>query len=226
MITELIVQPPQPTAGAQIKCHVYNLKNFRLHKMLQTVSRTLLWMLEADSNNAASTVIARDSRNVKLALDNIEAEWNRAKKYRDAPMGTLEKGYEINLPYPSEIQMMRNVKLQAAALELYNFAHVVALNDSAQLQQWVGEAMTEDGDLAISILKEVVTETLGTGGKDESSVVGHDVGMQAPDYSRLGQLVPDVDNDVANLAEPSSENEPPAVPDTPDTPSKAPEQLK
>lgn len=226
MNTELVVNPPEPTAGNQIKCHVYNLKNFRLHKMLQTISRGLLWQLEADSNNSASTVIARDSRNVQLIMATIEREWARAKKYRDAPMGNLERGYEINLPYPSEIQMMQNMKMQAVSQELFNLAHGIIHNDSAQLQQWIGEATTADVDQAVEICKEIILETLGTGDVDESSIVGYNVGAQAPDFSRLGRLIPDVDNDVANLAEPSSGSEPPAVPDTPDVPSKAPEQTK
>lgn len=223
MKTELKVALPNPTGGMEIKVHTYMVKNFRLHKMLQTASRGLLWLLETDSNNAAATVNARDSRNIQLIMANIDAEWERAKKFRDAPYGTLEKGYEINLPYPSEIQKMLNVKLQSVSQEIYNLCHVTALNDSAQLQQWVGESTTEDVDRALAICKEVVLETVGDGSADDSSIVGFNVGQRAADFSILGELVPDVDNDVANLAEPSSDAIPPAVPDTPDRPSNAPE---
>jgi len=220
MKTELEVSNPQPTAGQKIRVHRYNIRNFRLHKMLQTISRTMLFLLEADSNNASATHTARDSRNIQTALANVRSEWDRAKMYRDSPSGALEREYSILLPEPSEVQRMNNQKSQCVAQELYNLSTVIAFSDSGKLQQWVGEGASRDIETALSIAEQVILETVGDGQVGDS-LVGFNVGAEAADFSILGSIAPDVDEDRAGLAEPSAgEVEPSVVPDTPDIASK------
>lgn len=217
MKTELVVSDPKPVGGEQIRVLRYNTKNFRLHKMAQVLARLQLFILECDSNNASSTVAARDARTIQSAFANIKLEWERAKKYRGAPSGVLEAGYEIYLPEPIEIMRINNIKLQSVAQELQQLAQVTLGNDSAQMQQWVGETATADVEDQMVICAEVITETVGTGVADDSSAVKFNVGYTAPDFRILGTVVPDVDGDVGTLAEPGQgEVNPAFVPDTPD----------
>ena len=220
MKTELIVSDPQPVAGEQIKVHRYSVRNFRLHKMLQTIARTLLFLLEADSNNSSATHSARDSRNLQVSLANVRAEWERAKKFRDSPSGSLEKEYEIYIADPAEIQRMNNMKSQCVAQELYNLSTIISFNDSSKMQHWVGESASRDIEEALSVAEEVILETVGDGSEGADTITGFNTGQEAPDFSILGTLDPDVDGDRAGLAEPSTgEVNPPVVPDVPDRPS-------
>jgi hypothetical protein len=217
MRTELVVSDPKPIGGEKINVHRWNTKNFRIHKMNQMVSRLVLFILECDSNNSSSTVSARDSQVINLAFNNVKIEWERAKKYRNAPSGVLETGYEIYIAQPGEIMRINNVKLQSVAQELVQLAMVSLGADSGQMQQWTGESTSADVDMQVQICQEVIAETVGTGGADDKSPIKFNVGYQAPDFRILGTLIPDVDGDVGTLSEPGQgEVQPPLVPDSPD----------
>jgi len=223
MITELNVSDPRPIAGMQIKVDSYHLKNFRMHKMLSEISRVLLFILESDSNNSSAQTVARDARNVQSALSSVEKEFGYLQEFRDAPMGTLERGYTILLPKASEIQRMNNRPMQCVAQELLNFANVIVFNDSAQQQQWLGEGPSSDISDSLSVVKRIIVETIGTGAKSDANPTGYDVGPKHADYSRLGTLAPDVDLDNVSLAEPRVGSVIPSrVPDTADVPSNIP----
>lgn len=223
MKTELEVSSPQPIAGMKIAMDLFNLKNFRMHKMSTDISRILLFILESDSNNSSAQVVARDARNVQLALAAVEKEFGYLKNYRDSPMGILERGYTVLLPKASEVQRMNNRPMQCVAQEILNFANVVVFNDSSQQQQWSGAGPTADIEDALNTLKTIIAETIGSGALDQDHPSGYNVGPQHADYSRLGTLVPDVDLDKVTLAEPRvGEVAPPRVPDTPDLPSNLP----
>lgn len=222
MITNLKVDSPVPVAGMEISCNKFDIKHFRLHKMLSELTRMIMFLLESDTNNSAAQVVARDSRTVSLGFTAIEKEWEFAQKYRNAPLGTLEQGYSIVLPKPSEVQRMKNRPAQCAAQELMNLANVLIFNDSSTQQQWVGEGPARDIQDALDTAKEIVTSELGTGAADEGHPTGYDVGSEHADYSRLGELKPDIDLDRVSIAEPSVTNRPPRVVDTPDIPSDLP----
>lgn len=223
MITELEVSPPKVVPGMKIKMDEFHLKNFRMHKMATDVSRILLFILESDSNNSSAQVVARDARNVQLALGAVDKELGYLKSYRDAPMGVLEKGYTVLLPKSSEIMRMTNRPMQCVAQEILNFANVIIFNDSSQQQQWSGAGPTADLDDSLLTLRTIIADTIGTGAADEAHPAGYDVGPLHADYSRLGTLMPDVDMDSVTLSEPRvGAPEPPRVPDSPDVPSNLP----
>jgi hypothetical protein len=223
MITNLKVDQPQPIAGMEISVNQFNIKHFRLHKMLTEVSRMILFLLESDTNNSSAQVVARDARTINLGFKGIEKEWGFAKTHRNAPLGTLENSYAILLPKPSEVQRMKNRPAQCAAQELLNMANIMIFNDSASQQQWVGEGPARDIDDAILTAKTIVLSELGSGEPDTAHATGFAVGDEHPDYSRLGTLAPDVDLDKVTMAEPRvGAVQPSTVQDTLDVPSDLP----
>lgn len=50
MKTELVVSEPEIIPGQKIEAEQYNVKNFRLHKMLENISRLQIYLVECDSN--------------------------------------------------------------------------------------------------------------------------------------------------------------------------------
>lgn len=219
METELTISEPPVVPGKKIKAYRYKLAAFRLHKMLEQVSRMQIALIECDSNNTSSEVTARDSRNFIIALASIRREWEFAIKHKDAPVGTREYIYQIALVEPGTVQRMKNQKLKSVALELQNFGHVCLGSQAADTQVWVGNPSETDLGKALGIVEEVANAELGTGKETDDSTEDKpvfDTGALVPDYSYVGELKPPPHEEAVIMREPSSDAQPPNIPDVPD----------
>lgn len=215
MKTELIVNQPKVEGGLQIEVDQYNVRNFRLHKVLETCARSLLFLIESRSNNASAVTTPQDAKTVQGLWNMIVMEWERAKKFKGGPTGTLERVYHIVRPTPSELQKISNIKVKSAALELDHLMEIIIASDSANLDVYVGAESQSNIEEEILNVGSFLKEWLGDGsGPDATGVV-------APEGLRiLGEVVPDVDLDTASMQEPSANVQPPRVPDAPDVSPK------
>lgn len=225
MKTELLIEDPKPEAGLKIRCYKYSVRNFRLHKVLDTLARMALWTIESRSNNAAAVVAARDSRTAQALWSFAKTEFARAIKFKDSPIGTLERHYEIAVPTPSEIQAVSNIKMKSLALELAHLIDVIIACDSAYHDVFIGDGSQADLQQAMAYFEDFLNSFLGTGALKEGSdpdAPAFDTGVIEPEGLRiLGQVMPDVDLDWGGLQEPSSDVQPARVPDVADVDTRA-----
>ena len=78
MKTELNIANAQVLPGRKINMIAYNVANHNVHNILKPVSRLLIWMLEADTNNTTRTVDPLEVQNVWLALEyinSVDRDW-------------------------------------------------------------------------------------------------------------------------------------------------------
>lgn len=218
-VTELEVVPHVINPGRQIQCHAFNVRNHYLHRVLMPASRLIIGLMESDSNNSFSQNSARETRNAWVGWQVVRAEWEHAKKYRDAPHGGNEVEHQLLLPTPNEMASIPNMKIQAVCDTLKNFCAVVYSLDSNAMQSWVGPGDIDDVEACIAEVEDAMLRYLGTGAGDAQS--GFDVGMRVPLYN-YGVLKPDLDLDSRHLHEPSTERPKSPYPDFPDLPSTAP----
>ena len=69
MRTELNEVTPDIVAGAQIDVVSYGIRNFRLHGMLESLSRLLISVLEIQSNDTSSVVVPSDVRDIRAQFE-------------------------------------------------------------------------------------------------------------------------------------------------------------
>jgi len=220
MKTELIVNDPTIEPGKKINCDKYQVRNFRLHKCLETLARLSLFLMESRSNNSSAIVTRQDSRTIRLLWDMIKAEFARAKRFKGGPEGTLERVYHIVRPTPSEIQKVQNLKVKSLSLETDHLMEIFISCDSAYLDVYMGGESQSDLEVAMANFEDFLDRWIGDGslvdGSDPENPE-YNTGMIAPEGLRvLGHVEPDVDMDQASHQEPSKDVQPPRVPDAPD----------
>jgi hypothetical protein len=215
MKTELNIVDPTIVPGNKINVVEFNIRNIRLHKVIQALSRCLLFCLECDSNNTSSKARPRDVRAIRGQFDIASSEIAFAEAHNDFPQASHEFAFKIYLIDQKEIQSIRNVKLNNIVSEIYNACHVMLSMDSANTQGFIAEEDLADIKEMMTLCNDSMDRWIGKGATPA------DTGLIAPAYEILGELVPDIDGDYCSTMEPSTGIPLPKLPDVADTPSKA-----
>lgn len=210
MITNLREVDAEIEAGREIEVVKYKTRNYRNHQVLEQLSRLLAFMLECDSNNTSSKNLPSDTRDIRAQFTIVKDEFEFGMQNNDAPTGSHEYAYSILLPSGPEIQRIRNVKIKRVFTELFNLCRVLLSVDSSNSQGYVSLGDADKIRAIFDICDKCMDRWIGTGADDSS------LGLQAPAYEKLGQMVPDVDSDYAQLLEPSKDMPEPKLPDVPD----------
>ena len=210
MKTELSIKPHATTAGRKIDVLEYPVRNFRIHLMLKHASKMLIGLLENQSGNMGASLVPRNVRQQWVALDLIKEEIEFAKAHNDPAEMSHERAYKAYLLDPSQLMEMKNVKQQRVAMELEHFAQIALSVDSSDSQGNISELDFTEIEVQLKAVEDAMLIWLGEG-KDNS-----DTGREVPYYKHVGELVPDVDADYAQVIEPSIDRAKAHIPDVPD----------
>lgn len=210
MITELNKVDAEITGGRKIDVVEYNIRNYRLHQVLEQMSRLFLFCLECDSNNTNSKARPRDVRGIVAQWQIVKDEMAFSMAHNDFPNGSHEYAFKINMLDQKEIQKVRNVKMKRIISEMFNTARVLLSVDSSNTQGFIAQEDADDITQMFTLVDDCLARWIGAG-KDTA-----DTGLMAPAYEILGQTIPDVDGDYAQIIEPGSGMPAPKLPDTPD----------
>jgi hypothetical protein len=220
MITELNIVDPAIIPGNKIDVVEFNIRNLRMHKIVQALSRCLLFALECDSNNTSSKARPRDVRAIRAQFDIASSEIDFAEAHNDFPQASHEFAFKIYLIDQKEIQRIRNVKLNNVVSEIYNTCHVMLSLDSANTQGFIAEEDLLDIKEMMGLCNDAMDRWIGRG-KDPA-----DTGLVCPAFEILGELRPDVDGDFCSMGEGSSGTPLPKLPDVPDVDKNTPSTVK
>jgi hypothetical protein len=210
MITELQKVSAEVAGGAKIDVVEYNIANYRLHQVLEQMSRLFLFCLECDSNNTSSKARPRDVRRIISQWQIVKDEFEFSVAHNDYPSGKYEHAFKILLIDQKEIQKIRNVKMKRIISEMFGTAQVMLSVDSAQTQGFIAADDAIDIRQSFVLVDDCLSRWIGTG------VDADNVGLIAPAYEELGVVQPDVDADFASTNEPSKLTPPAMLPDTKD----------
>jgi len=210
MITELNKVDAAIIGGKKVDVVEYNIRNYRLHQVIEQMSRLFLFCLECDSNNTSSKARPRDVRGIVAQWQIVKDELEFSMAHNDYPTGSHEYAFKIALIDQKEIQKVRNVKIKRIVSEMFNCARVIVSVDSANSQGFIAREDAADIGQMFKLVDDCLSRWIGTGADVD------DTGLEAPAYEVLGQVVPDVDGDFAQILEPSSGLPLPKLPDTPD----------
>lgn len=213
MITELNIVDPAIIPGNKINVVEFNVRNLRLHKIVQALSRCLLFCLECDSNNTSSKARPRDVRAIRSQFDIANSEIEFAEAHNDFPQASHEFALKIYLIDQKEIQKIRNVKLNNICSEIYNTCHVMLSVDSANTQGYISVEDFEDIKAMMQLCNDAMDRWIGRGAD------AADTGLVAPAFEILGELRPDIDGDFCAIMEGSSGIPQPKLPDVADVDS-------
>ena len=210
MITELNKVDAAIVGGSKVNVVEYNIRNYRLHQVLEQMSRLFLFLLECDSNNTSSKARPRDIRGILSQWNIVKEEMEFSMAHNDFPNGSHEYAFKVVMLDQKEIQKVRNVKMKRLISEMFNTARVILSVDSSNTQGYIAAEDAADVLQMFTLVDDVLARWIG-GGTDTA-----DTGIIAPAYEILGELRPDVDGDYASIMEPSSSLPLPKLPDTPD----------
>lgn len=216
MITNLYEKDAEVVGGHEIDVVQNNIRNARLHRVLEQMSRLTLFILECDSNNSSSKVRPSDIRYIRQQWDLVKGEFSFsiADENNDLPSGSYEYAYKIYTIHQKEVARVRNVKLKAVLAEVWDTMNVLLSVDSSNLQDFTAAVDAADVQSRLDFVDRVLDRWVGRGADF------NDTGIKAPDYRILGSVVPDVDSDWASVLEPSKRLPDPRWPDAPDTKSE------
>lgn len=214
MITQLEKVDPAVVGGQTINVVEYRLQNYRLHQILEQMSRMFLFLLECDSNNTSSKVRPRDVRKIIAQWVIAKDELTFSMEHNDLPDGIYEYGFSICFPEGKEIQRIRNVKIKRIYTEMFNCARQILSTDSAKSQGYIAREDYLEMMEMFTCVDACLARWIGTGADVDST------GIVVPAYEELGVIQPDVDSDYAAINEPSSTTPPAKLGDAPDTTAK------
>lgn len=209
MRTEINLVDPEIMPGVKIDCVKYRVRNYRMRDTLEMASRMLLFMIECDSNNTNALAIPSDTRDIRDQWNIVKEEFDFAIKFNDFPKGSHEYAYEIAFLDGREIQRIRNVAMKTVVAEVFNAVRVIISVDSASTQGYLSTKDQEKIKRMFEIVDAKMDRWIGKGD------VG-DTGRNAPAFEELGEIVPDVDGDFAQIMEPSRAMPKPKLDDVPD----------
>lgn len=215
MITELNKVDPAIIGGNIVNVVEYKLQNYRLHQVLEQMSRMFLFLLECDSNNTSSKIRPRDARKILAQWQIAKDELEFSMAHNDLPDGIYEYGFSICFPEGKEIQRIRNVKVKRIYTEMFNAARQILSVDSAKTQGFIAKEDYNEIMEMLLCVDACLARWIG-GGADVD-----DTGISVPAYEELGVIRPDVDSDYAVINEPASGTPPAKLPDVPDVPLTA-----
>jgi len=211
LITNLNIVDPDIVPGAEIDVVQYRIRNFRLHGLMENLSRLLVAIVELQSNDTSSTVVPSDARDILAQFTICKEDLDFAMEVNDAPVGSYQHAFVTLFLNQKEVQRIRNIKIKSVVKDLYMFGMVVLGCDSASTQNFVSNADATKIRRAIEVADKSIARWIGTGENAES------LGVDAPSFESLGQLLPDVDADFAQKLEPSKTIPKAMLDDVPDT---------
>jgi hypothetical protein len=211
MISELEIVSPAIVAGRKIRVTEYNVRNYRLHQVLEQLARLFLFLLECDSNNTNSKVKPRDVRAIRSQWTIAQDELAFSMAHNDLPSGSYEQAYKLLVVDPLEIQRVRNVKVKRVLSEMFATVKVCLGVDSASTQGFIAQNDYEDIVDLFRCVDDCLNRWIGAGSD------ALDTGIVVPAYECVGEVSPDVDIDYASTMEPSPDSPLPPLPDVPDT---------
>lgn len=212
MKTDLNLRRAEVVPGDAINANPFNVRNYRLHQVLEQASRLLLFCIECDSNNTSSKVTPRDSRKILAQWQILKDEFDFSMEHNDFPSASHEKAYTVNILDPDEIELVRNVKIKRIVSEMYNSLMVMLSLDSANTQGSIAIEDADDIKAMFSLVDDCLARWIGSGENHES------VGIQPPAYEILGEIVPDLTNSHSQTMEPSKTAPLPKLADSKDIP--------
>lgn len=213
MITELNKVDARVVGGRKINVVDYHIQNYRLHQVLEQMSRMFLFLLECDSNNTSSKIRPRDARRILAQWGVVKDELAFGMEHNDLPSAIYEYGFSICLPEGKEIQKIRNVKIKRVYTEAFGAARQILSVDSAKTQGFVAAEDHAEIMEWITTVDLCFARWIGDGSDTNTGIV-------VPAYEELGLISPDVDSDYAVIAEPSADIPVSKLPDVADTETK------
>lgn len=213
MITELEKIDPAIVGGSKIRVVDYRIRNFRVHQVLEQVSRLLLFCLECDSNNTSSKAVPREVRNIRNQFNIVKDELEFSMTYNDFPRGSYEQAYTMSIIDQREVQYIRNVKVKRVVSEIWLMCQVMLGCDSANTQGFIAANDYADMKDSLKLVEAVLDRWIGSGQDAENT------GINSPAFEILGSLRPDVDSDWAQVLEGSKDMPSEMLNDVPDTAS-------
>lgn len=197
MITNLNIVDPEIVPGAQIDVVQYRIRNFRLHGLMENLSRLLVAIVELQSNDSSATVVPSDARDILAQFTICKDDLDFAVEVNDAPVGSYQHAFVTLFLNQKEVQRVRNIKIKSVVKDLWMFGMVVLGCDSAKTQNFVSVGDVAKIRRAIEVADKSLARWIGTG-EDQDNL-----GVEAPAFESLGELLPDVDADFAQKLEPS-----------------------
>lgn len=214
MITELNEVDPSIVAGAQIDVVRYRIRNFRLHGLMENLSRLLVAIVELQSNDSSATVVPSDARDILAQFNICKEDLAFAVEVNDAPVGSYQHAFVCLFLNQKEVQRVRNIKIKSVVKDLWMFGMVVLGCDSAKTQNFVSVKDAATIQKAIAVCEKSLNRWIGTGEDADN------LGVDAPAFITTGELLPDVDADFATKLEPSKSIPKAMLDDVPDTQAK------
>ena len=211
MITNLNIVDPDIIAGAQIDVVEHNIRNFRLHGMMESLSRLLVAIIELQSNDTSATVVPSDVRDINAQYQIVKGDLDFAIEVNDAPVGSYQHAYVCLFLSQKEVQRVRNIKVKSVVKDLWVLGQVILGCDSAKAQNFVSIPDSTKIKRALEVCQLSMTRWIGTGEDAEN------LGIPAPAFEVTGELLPDVDANWAQKLEPSKTIPASQLPDVQDT---------
>jgi hypothetical protein len=213
MKTELNRVDAAVVPGAQIDVVEFRIRNFRLHGMLESLSRLLINILEVQSNDTNSVVVPSDVRDINAQFKIIEEDLAFGMEVNDAPIGAYQHAYVVLLIEQKEVQRIRNVKVKSVVRDLWMLGQIILGCDSAKTQNFIDKNDQVKIARALEVSRKSMDRWIGSGEDADN------LGIYSPSFVTSGELVPDVDADFAQRLEPSKAIPKAMLDDVPDTPS-------
>lgn len=198
MKTELNIVKPVIKPGIKIDVVEHAVSNFRIHGMMENLSRLLIAVVEMQSNNSSATVTPGDVRSIVNQFTLIKEDLDFAIDVNDAPIGAYEQEYICMLMDQKEIQRVRNVKLKNILKDLWLFGRIAMSCDSAKTQNFISPADEKHLRRALEVCEKALTRWVGAG------TDATDLGRVVEPFVANGEIIPDVDGDWAVTKEPSA----------------------
>lgn len=214
MRTELEILDPEIVPGNTIRVERHRIRNFRLHMMLENISRLQISVMESHSNNTNGKVTPTDVRSILTTYENINGDLKFAIDHNDAPTGNYEEAYVILLLSPKEVQSIRNVKIKTFVKEMHFLCQTILGVDSANSPSFLDLVDHQIIERALFIAKASMDRWLGTGENAES------LGEKVESFTKTGEVIPDIDEDWAQRLEPSKSRPLPQLDDVADIQGK------
>ena len=201
MITTLKEVDPQIVDDKEIEVVSNNIRNPRLHRCLEQMSKLCLYVLKCDSNNTNGTVKPSDSAKIRAAWDVVkdEVKFNTQEENNDLPGSDYEFAYMIYTPDQKEIRRINNTKTQNVVAEICTCIEHCLSVDSARTQGYTKPEDVATIQQRLDFVDRVMDRWIGKG----TSMT--DTGLSMPSYPGLGKIQPDIDGDWATKLEHSKE---------------------
>lgn len=212
MQTELLEKSPDIVGGHKVDVVQNNIRNPRLHRVLEQMTRLCIYLLECDSNNTSSKAKPSDVRYVRAQWGIVKDEFafSTAEENNDLPAGAYEQAYKVFTIHQKEVQRVVNVKVRAVLEEIWDTMELMLSVDSAATQGFTASEDIEAISKRLAFVDRVMDRWIGDG-KDLMST-----GIIAPAYEILGTIVPSINSDWAEKLEPSKRYPASRLADTPD----------